>query len=176
MEQYPMKFGDGDEVIESESAMLRDVQNGGVMNSIKSVRYIVVHCTGTREDCAYTVRQLRADHRARNFRDIGYHFYIRRDGSDTQHRAVMEVGAHCRPFNHCSIGVCYEGGIRVDGSYGDTRTEAQKVKLLQILRGLKQWFPEAMIVGHRDLPGTTPKECPCFDTRKWLAEVAPELM
>ncbi|CUQ64824.1 Uncharacterised protein [Segatella copri] len=26
--------------------------------------------------------------------------------------------------------------------------------------------PAAKIVGHRDLPGTTPKACPCFDAAK----------
>lgn len=27
-------------------------------------------------------------------------------------------------------------------------------------------FPQAEILGHRDLPGTVPKACPCLDTRK----------
>jgi predicted ribosome-associated RNA-binding protein Tma20 len=27
-----------------------------------------------------------------------------------------------------------------------------------------EYFPAAHICGHRDLPGTTPKACPCLDT------------
>jgi hypothetical protein len=34
------------------------------------------------------VEQLLRDHRKRGFRTIGYHFYIRRDGTLTQHRAA----------------------------------------------------------------------------------------
>lgn len=46
--------------------------------------------------------------RARKFRKIGYHFYIRHDGTMTKHSILLEVGAHAVPYNHCSIGICYE--------------------------------------------------------------------
>lgn len=32
------------------------------------------------------------------------------------------------------------------------------------------YFPDAVILGHRDLPGVH-KECPCFDTKAWLKEI-----
>lgn len=134
-------------------------------NIMKSedVRFLVLHCSATRCDRDYTVGQLMRDHKARGFRTIGYHFYIRRDGTTTQHRMLLEVGAHCRPYNHCSIGICYEGGLDRYGRPCDTRTKAQTESITDLLTILHKVFPRAHIVGHRDLPGTTPKDCPCLN-------------
>ena len=88
-------------------------------------------------------------------------------------RRLLEVGAHCRPYNRCSIGVCYEGGLDAQGRPKDTRTEAQRHELLQLLIKLKRVFPKALIRGHSEMPGATPKACPCFSSRcyRYLDEV-----
>lgn len=150
------------ETVATESKLLSDVEDGEYMSE-EAVRYIVVHCTATRADRGYTVEQLARDHRRRGFRTIGYHFYVRRDGTATQHRRLLEVGAHCRPWNRCSIGVCYEGGLDATGKPADTRTEAQRTRLAELLRLLRRAFPQAEIRGHRDMANATPKDCPCFD-------------
>ena len=97
------------------------------------------------------------------FRTIGYHFYIRRSGIITQHRKLKEVGAHCRPWNRCYIGICYEGGLAAEGHPADTRTQEQCEQLLLLLMKLRKLFPDAKIRGHRNMPGSIPKACPCFD-------------
>ena len=92
----------------------------------------------------------------------------------TQHRKILEKGAHCLPYNHCSIGICYEGGLNEDGIPCDTRTKKQTERMVDLLKNLHRLFPKARIVGHRDLPGTTPKECPCLDAQKvfgWIEEL-----
>lgn len=38
--------------------------------------------------------------------------------------------------------------------------------LMDLLTILYKMFPNAKIVGHRDLPGTTPKSCPCFNAHE----------
>ena len=106
------------------------------------------------------------DHLARKFKGIGYHFYIRKDGRRVQGRKLLEVGAHAVPYNRCSIGVCYEGGLDENGRPCNTMTEKQRAELTDLLTILHKLFPKARIVGHRDLPGTVPKACPCLDTRK----------
>ena len=128
----------------------------------EDVRWLVIHCTATREDRDYTALQLLNDHRLRGFRTVGYHLYIRRNGVVTQHRPLLEVGAHCRPYNHCSIGICYEGGLDPQGRPKDTRTPQQKEQLLSLLVRLKQLFPQARVRGHCEMRGATPKACPCF--------------
>ena len=76
-------------------------------------------------------------------------------------------GAHARPYNRCSIGICYEGGLDEHGKPCNTMTAEQETRLVDLFRNLKILFPKAKIVGHRDLPGTTPKECPCLDVGSW---------
>lgn len=157
-ESYPM-LSAGEEVM-SERELLRDRQDGPYMQEVK---YIIIHCSATRCTRDFTVEDLLRCHRQRKFRTIGYHFYIRRSGIVTQHRRLKEVGAHCRPWNRCSIGICYEGGLDAAGRPADTRTPEQREQLLALLTKLKRLFPDAQIRGHCDMPGSVPKACPCFD-------------
>ncbi len=156
----------GDEVL-NERQLLTRMEGGAMMNGADSVRFIVIHCSATRSDREYTVEQLLRDHKARGFRTVGYHFYIRKDGSLSQHRGLLEVGAHARGFNRCSLGVCYEGGLDESGKPCDTRTMEQKIQLEELLWRLHRLFPNALIVGHRELPGVK-KECPCFSCYEYL--------
>ena len=160
-EKFPLIVGEG--VALSERDLLARIEKGDKMRGRESVRYIVLHCSATRCDRSYTVAQLTRDHIARGFRTVGYHFYVRRDGTTTQHRELLEVGAHARPYNRCSIGVCYEGGLDADGKPADTRTPEQKERLRTLVEKLKGLFPKAVVLGHRDLRGAVPKACPCFD-------------
>jgi len=160
---FPMLVA-GDEVL-NERQLLNELEQDLMMADTDSIRFLILHCTATRENRDYTVEQLLRDHRQRGFRTVGYHFYIRRSGTLTRHRRLLEAGAHCRPYNRCSIGICYEGGLDAKGRPKDTRTPEQRRRLTQLLAKLITLFPNARIVGHRDLPGTTPKECPCFDAQ-----------
>lgn len=156
------------DTVATEDKLLTNVEPGISMPH-GSVRYLIVHCSATRETRDYTAEQLRRDHLARGFIDVGYHFYIRRDGTVSQHRRLDEVGAHCRPFNRCSIGVCYEGGLDSQGRPKDTRTLKQRGTLVRLLTDLKKQFPAALIRGHNEMPGAVPKACPCFVASKEFA-------
>ena len=52
----------------------------------------------------------------------------------------------------------------------DTRTPAQKASLEDLLYSLVLDYPDAEILGHRDLPWVR-KSCPCSDVREWLKEI-----
>ena len=140
--------------------------NRNQMMKEEDVRYLILHCSATRRNRDYTQEMMRQDHQKRGFYDIGYHFYIRKDGRMSQHRMLLEVGAHCIPYNRCSIGICYEGGLDDEGKPCNTLTPPQKERIADLLTLLHKLFPKARIVGHRDLPNTSPKECPCFDAQK----------
>lgn len=136
----------------------------------RKINMIVLHCSATRENQNFTIEQLEACHKARGFRTIGYHFYITKDGTLFPGRPESQIGAHAKGYNAHSIGICYEGGLDAHGRSKDTRTEAQKITMEELLRSLLVDYPDAEIVGHRDLPGVH-KDCPCFDTRAWLKEI-----
>lgn len=132
--------------------------------SSRRINEIIVHCSATREGRDYTVADITKWHKQRGFNDIGYHYVIYRDGSIHNGRDVNLVGAHCTNHNAHSIGVCYIGGCKTDGtSPKDTRTDAQKVALLSLLKDLRKKYPYAKIHGHRDFAN---KACPSFDATK----------
>ena len=136
---------------------------------MRRIDLIVIHCSATRENRSFPVTSLIACHQAR-FGFTGYHYYITRDGQTFQTRHENLVGAHARHYNKHSIGVCYEGGLDANGRPADTRTEAQKHALWALLKSLRQDYPEAKILGHRDLPQVA-KSCPCFNAEAEYAEL-----
>lgn len=134
-----------------------------------------MHCSATPEGRDVTAADINKMHIARGFKKIGYHYVIRLDGTVETGRKENEVGSHAKGYNANSIGVCYVGGLASDGKTPkDTRTAAQKSALKKLLHTLKQRYPNARIVGHRDLSPDTNhngkvdkwewiKACPCFD-------------
>ena len=137
---------------------------------MRTINLIVIHCSATREDKSFTEYDLDVCHRRRGFNGTGYHFYIRKNGDIKSTRPIERIGAHSRGFNKESIGICYEGGLDANGHPADTRTLAQKVTMEELLHSLCVDYPDAEILGHRDLPNVR-KDCPCFDVRDWLEDI-----
>ena len=128
---------------------------------MRTITLIIIHCSATPEGRSLSFEECRRDHiMHRHFRDIGYHFYITRDGTVHDGRPIEKVGAHCEGHNSHSIGICYEGGLDANGKPADTRTEAQRKALKSLVERMHRLFPEALIVGHHDL--NPRKACPCF--------------
>ena len=98
-----------------------------------------------------TPDDLELQHRRRGFNGIGYHYYIRKDGTVCLTRAIERIGAHVKGFNSESIGICYEGGLDCRGQPADTRTPEQHAALRLLVRQLKERFPGCRVCGHRDL-------------------------
>ena len=134
------------------------------------IKWIVIHCSATKLSQNFTKAKLWASHvKGNGWSDIGYHYYITKDGKLHTCRPEEKVGAHVKGFNQKSIGICYEGGIAEDGKHEDTRTAEQLVTMHNLLVSLKQKYPDAEIVGHRDLLQFRTKDCPCFDARRYYA-------
>ena len=56
--------------VATEDMLLTKIESGIYMPA-ESVRFLVIHCTATREDQDYTPEQLRRDHQRRGFIDVG---------------------------------------------------------------------------------------------------------
>ena len=112
----------------------------------RRIALIVVHCSATRADRSFPVEALRRCHvQERGFADIGYHFYITRDGITHVCRPIDHIGAHARCFNDHSIGVCYEGGLDEQGQPADTRTMEQKIALRDTMNSLRMFTRHALV-------------------------------
>lgn len=131
----------------------------------REIRYIVIHCSASRVTTNFTINDLRHLHvDIFHWSDIGYNFYICKDGKIYNCRPMSMIGAHTKGYNHCSIGVCYEGGLNARGQPEDTRTLEQKKSLIEVIIALKDRFPKAKIVGHYELGAN--KACPVFCASK----------
>ena len=142
----------------------------------------MVHCSASKYGADLDVHDMDRIHRRRGWSEVGYNYVIKLDGEIQKGRDLEKIPAHVRGFNRNSIGVCYIGGLGEDRKPKDTRTHKQKESLLFLLMELKQRFPMARIVGHRDLSPDKDgdgiierhewlKACPCFDAADEYADI-----
>ena len=145
--------------------------------SERKITEIIVHCSATPDGKDYTVDDIRRWHKQRGYSDVGYHYIVYRNGILAQGRDVNTIGAHASGHNAHSIGICYIGGMSADNTRPeDTRTLRQKGRLLSLLVDLRKLYPNARIIGHRDLSedkngdgiiesSEWMKACPSFDAK-----------
>ena len=146
---------------------------------MRKIDSIIVHCSATKAGQDFTAADIDRWHRERGFNGIGYHYVIRLDGRLEKGRDVSLIGAHCKGWNERSIGICYVGGLNENGQPADTRTNAQKRVLYQVIMDLQREYGILQVLGHRDTspdlngdgviePYEYMKACPCFDVREFM--------
>ena len=137
---------------------------------MRKINKIIVHCSATPEGKDIKTETIKDWHvNGNHWKDIGYHYVIELDGSIHKGRDESVVGAHCSGQNENSIGVCYVGGVAKDcKTPKDTRTDAQKHSLLELLKELKAKYPNATIHGHREFAA---KACPSFDAKSEYKDI-----
>jgi N-acetyl-anhydromuramyl-L-alanine amidase AmpD len=131
------------------------------MRLLTKVNFLVVHCAATKSHMDVTVSDLRKWHVTENgWSDIGYHYFIKFDGSIHQCRSEKYQGAHCKTVNSNSLAICLEGGF---GGI-DNFTVVQKKSLFDLIQDRKLSHPNAAVIGHGQIDD---KECPSFDVVTW---------
>jgi len=117
----------------------------------KVLEYIVIHHTAS--TAKETVEQIHNFHINNNgWAGIGYHFYIRKDGTIYRGRPEKYVGAHCENYNSVSLGICLEGNFEIEKP-----TEKQIQSVTDLVKYLRKKYGDFKLVGHRDLNATA---CP----------------
>ena len=115
----------------------------GVLSNRASTDYIVLHHA---EASSCTAADVDRWHKANKWIGIGYHFFVRKDGSIYEGRPLWSMGAHVSGKNNCSIGVCAEGKYT-----SETMPLTQKTAICELLVYLKEMYPQAQIVGHKEI-------------------------
>jgi len=131
------------------------------MKPLTEVKFIVIHCADTKSNMNVTVDDLYKWHVTENgWSDIGYHYFIKFDGTIHSCRSVKLQGAHCKAVNSKSIAICIEGG------YGgvDNFTAIQRHALMSLIIDIKGDYKNAAVVGHSHFDE---KSCPSFDVVEW---------
>ncbi len=137
---------------------------------MRTLDKIVIHCSATPPTMDIGVKEIRSWHvNERKWKDIGYHFVVRRDGEVELGRPLEMQGAHARGHNKTSVGVCWVGGVDKDMNPENNMTREQEAELWCTVQNLMLIYgiEKAQVVGHRDLPGVT-KACPSFDVKEWI--------
>lgn len=132
---------------------------------MRKIERIFVHCTASPQ--TWGVRELEAEFKNKGWKNPGYHYVITTDGRIHQMLADEKVSNGVYGYNATSINVAYVGGVDKALKPVDNRTEEQKESLEGLLNMLKERYPGAAIMGHRDIWGSNPakwqKACPCFN-------------
>lgn len=107
---------------------------------MRKINTIILHCSATPEGKNYKMKDIDLWHRQRGFTSVGYHFVVDLDGTIEKGRDIEKIGAHCLNHNSNSIGICYVGGCDKEMNAKDTRTQAQKDALLDLVFSLMQQY------------------------------------
>jgi hypothetical protein len=140
--------------------------------------FIVVHTSASAYGADLGWKAIDKMHRERGWDGIGYHGVIRLNGTYEPARPWWAIGAHAYGYNMRAIGFCLVGGLNADGKPHDTYSTTQLNTLELTVRLALLAYPDAKVVGHRDLspdvngdgviePWEWVKQCPCFDVATW---------
>ena len=144
---------------------------------MRQIKRIFVHCTAGPQ--TQTVAEIQRYWKNVNkWKSPGYHYIIKPDGEIVPLQPEDKPSNGVAGYNSTSINVCYIGGVDKQGRAIDNRTDAQKESLIKILKDLKSRYPDAEILGHREIWGQDPskwhKMCPCFPAKAEYAHIMDE--
>ncbi len=122
-----------------------DWEWNGALSRRSSTEYIALHHA---EAVTCTAKQIHEWHKSNGWSGIGYHFFVRKNGEIYRGRPLWALGAHVQGMNNCSIGICAEGDYH---NRDRVMPETQKQAIKELVTYLKGIYPEAKIVGHREI-------------------------
>ena len=139
---------------------------------MRKITRIFIHCTAGSQK--QTVGDLKAEFKRKGWKNPGYHYVVDANGLVWRLLEDEKVANGVYGYNKNSIHIAYMGGIDTKGKAVDNRTPEQREALRLMVEELKQKYPEAKVLGHRDIspdkngngivdPWERIKECPCFD-------------
>lgn len=112
-----------------------------------ATKYIVLHHAAS---ISCTAKDVDRWHKANGWSGIGYHFFVRKDGSIYRGRPEWAIGAHAEGKNSESIGICAEGNYDIE----KTMPDVQKQAIKELLTYLKNKYPNIGIKAHKDVGAT----------------------
>lgn len=110
---------------------------------------VVLHHAAANGVDALTIH---AWHKARGWSGIGYHYYVRKDGTIERGRPEWAIGGHTSGENYHTLGVCFEGNFETD-----TMPEAQIASGAELLADIFSRYREIATKKHGNYTATA---CP----------------
>lgn len=122
--------------------------NGSLSIRSKTERIILHHADAS--NC--TAEDIDRWHKKNGWTCIGYHFFVKKDGTIYRGRQENSVGAHAGGANSNSIGICFEGRYETE-QMPDIQVEAGK----ELVAYLKNKYNISKVQRHSDVCSTS---CP----------------
>lgn len=139
------KPGKGDEM--SIDIIDAGLKFGALTKRTVTDRIILHHAAGNG-----SVESVHNYHKGLGWSGIGYHYYVRKDGSIYRGRPEEMVGGHTSGYNYCSIGVCAEGNFETD-----VMSDAQREAIRALVLDIRTRYPDTQTIRHKDVAATA---CP----------------
>ena len=134
---------------------------------MRKIDSIVVHCTDSPDTLDIGASVIRQWHTEppRNWKDIGYHYVVRRSGEIECGRMESEIGAHTSGKNIGSIGVVWVGRDKPSGEQAKALERIVSELMERYHLGVHQVF------GHREADPASGKTCPNINMVKFRTEI-----
>ena len=121
------------------------------LSNLGTVKRIILHHA---EASNCTVQDIHRWHLNNGWAGIGYHFFVRKDGTIYRGRPENKLGAHTSNHNTGSLGICFEGSYNKETMPSEQLRAGQE--LITYLRD-KYGLLKANVYKHKDFNST---DCP----------------
>jgi N-acetyl-anhydromuramyl-L-alanine amidase AmpD len=125
----------------------------------REVSKVFLHCSASDRPEHDNIEVIKEWHLARGFSDVGYHFFIRKDGTIEEGRPIEQVPAAQKGFNTGSIAICCHGLTEF--------TDIQLSKLYFLCKSIDKVY-QSRITFHGHCEVNSNKTCPVFDYKNIL--------
>jgi N-acetyl-anhydromuramyl-L-alanine amidase AmpD len=125
---------------------------------MRKIDKIIVHCSDSDYTHHNDISVIKKWHVEENgWSDVGYHFFIKKEGIVQIGRDISVAGAHVKGYNATSIGICLAGKTKF--------TLEQFAALKNLIIGLREHLKEDIPVYPHNAFNKA-KTCPNFDVKK----------
>lgn len=125
----------------------------------RPIRKVFIHCSASDNPEHDDIRIIRAWHKKRGFKDVGYHYFIHADGRISIGRSIERTPAAQEGYNTGTIAICLHGLKK------EKFTQAQFATLRKLCREIKAALGVVTFHGHKEVAA---KDCPVFDYKSVL--------
>jgi N-acetyl-anhydromuramyl-L-alanine amidase AmpD len=126
----------------------------------RTVNRIFIHCSASDYAHHDDVSVMRKWHKQRGWSDVGYHFFIKKDGTLQKGRALNKIPAAQRGHNNKTIAICLHGLKKSKFTKEQFKTLRKLCKEINDAYNQKVTFH-----GHCEVSS---KDCPVFDYKDVL--------
>jgi len=132
---------------------------------MRTIKKVIIHCSDSDIDSHDDISVIRDWHVNENgWSDVGYHYFIQKNGNVQIGRNEKTIGAHCRGYNRESIGICLHGKYKEE--FTNDQFTALAILVEDILRRYNLDIDD--IYGHKAFDKK--KSCPNFSVARWVKD------